>query len=86
MEESAAGSTASNSSSGAEVGGAGALAAALEGVDPSFMSQLLGSVDVDPNDPLIQAALAQLQQGGAQPPPGGDAKDKESKKRKGDDA
>lgn len=30
-------------------------------LDPEFVSQLLGSVDVDLNDPLIQAALQQLQ-------------------------
>ena len=30
-------------------------------MDPEFVSQLLGSVDVDLNDPLIQAALQQLQ-------------------------
>ena len=28
--------------------------------DPEFLSSLLGAVDVDMNDPLIQAALAQL--------------------------
>jgi hypothetical protein len=51
-------------------------------LDPAFVSQLLGSVDVDQNDPLIQAALAQLQGKG-------DAKEeddnKESRKRKGGD-
>jgi len=30
-------------------------------IDADFMNQLLGSVDADINDPLIQAALAQLQ-------------------------
>ena len=29
-------------------------------IDPDFLNALLGSVDVDMNDPLIQAALAQL--------------------------
>ena len=29
-------------------------------LDPDFVSRLLGSVDVDPNDPLIRAALAQI--------------------------
>lgn len=29
-------------------------------LDPAFVSRLLGSVDVDENDPLIQAALAQI--------------------------
>lgn len=35
--------------------------AASDAIDAEFMNQLLGSVDADINDPLIQAALAQLQ-------------------------
>ena len=34
-------------------------------MDPAFVSQLLGSVDVDQNDPLFQAALAQLNSAGS---------------------
>jgi len=53
--------------------------------DPSFASTLLSSAD--PNDPLVQAALAQL---GAQPPAdaskdGDKDDDTTGKKRKGDD-
>ena len=57
-------------------------------LDPSFVSQLLGSVDVDQNDPLILAALAQL---GASASESSNAeanqesKDEESKKRKDSD-
>jgi hypothetical protein len=29
-------------------------------LDADFVKQLLGSADVDPNDPMIQAALAQM--------------------------
>jgi hypothetical protein len=29
-------------------------------LDPEFVKQLLGGADFDPNDPLIQAALAQM--------------------------
>ena len=60
-------------------------------LDPAFVSQLLGSVDVDQSDPLIQAALAQMGAGGSnaeQKDPGsGDASGGggESKKRKGDE-
>lgn len=36
-------------------------------LDQEFVSQLLGSVDVDLNDPLIQAALQQLQESSATP-------------------
>jgi len=56
-------------------------------IDPAFVSQLLGSVDQ--NDPLFQAALAQLQ-AGSQPKneeekkKDGDAAER-GKKRKGDD-
>jgi len=66
-----------------------------EFVDQEFIHQLLGSVDVDLNDPLIQAALAQFQeqqkQGGAA---GGatssnsnqdSSKEDDSKKRKRDE-
>ena len=58
-------------------------------LDSAFVSQLLESVDVDQNDPLFQAALAQISQAGA---PGGDDKsgegadeDKNNRKRKGED-
>jgi len=57
-------------------------------IDPAFVSQLLGSVDQ--NDPLFQAALAQLQ-AGSQPKNNEEEKKKEEdvgergKKRKGDD-
>lgn len=56
--------------------------------DPSFASSLLSGADM--NDPLIQAALAQMQQGNQPPPPpgankDGDEKDEAGKKRKGDD-
>lgn len=59
-------------------------------LDSAFVSQLLESVDVDHNDPLFQAALAQLNEGA----PKGDKKeeegkggeeDKSNRKRKGDD-
>jgi hypothetical protein len=57
-------------------------------LDSAFVSQLLESVDVDQNDPLFQAALAQINQAGAK----GDDKsgegaeeDKNNRKRKGDD-
>jgi hypothetical protein len=36
-------------------------AAPVQSIDPDFLQSLLGSVDVDLNDPLIQAALAQLE-------------------------
>ncbi len=56
-------------------------------VDADFVSQLLGD-NVDRDDPLLQAALAQLgrgaadnQQGGA----GGGGNEDKSKKRKGPD-
>eukprot|EP01041_Mallomonas_annulata_P003290 gene3290-6518_t len=55
-------------------------------LDPAFVSQLLGSVDVDMNDPLIRAALAQINAGTGTGT--GEEKEKESKKRKdgpGDD-
>ena len=29
-------------------------------LDAEFVKQLLGGVDVDPNDPMVQAALAQM--------------------------
>ena len=57
-------------------------------LDPAFVSQLLGSVDVDQNDPLIQAALAQLQGPGAgagNDGKGDKDKEGENRKRKGDD-
>jgi hypothetical protein len=39
---------------------AGAAAGASGGLDADFVNQLLGSVGVDQNDPLMQAALEQL--------------------------
>lgn len=50
-------------------------------LDAEFLNQLLGSVDADMNDPLIQAALQQLNAGNASK---SDKKedDTESKKRK----
>ena len=71
--------TSTTSASSENTGGASFL-------DPAFVSQLLGSVDVDQSDPLIQAALAQLQ--GKGPGSGNDGKDDkegENRKRKGDD-
>lgn len=56
-----------------------------DAISPDFLNSLLGSVDVDMNDPLIQAALAQLT-GSALPEPPADDKDKGAQKRKhGDD-
>ena len=49
-------------------------------LDPAFINQLLGSVDVDQNDPLIQAALAQM---GVQGKP--EDASPETKKRKNED-
>jgi len=52
-------------------------------LDPAFISQLLGSVDVDQNDPAIQAALAQM---GVLPPKDDEeGKSPENKKRKDED-
>lgn len=47
-------------------------------LDPEFVSQLLGSVDVDLNDPLIQAALQQLQSDSKE----GDGDDDKNKRAK----
>jgi hypothetical protein len=47
--------------------------------DPEFVSQLLGTSD--PNDPLLQAALAQLRSANNQP----EEKKENDKKRKKDD-
>eukprot|EP01034_Spumella_vulgaris_P021880 gene21880-27955_t len=53
-------------------------------LDADFVNQLLGSGDHD--DPLIQAALAQMGGGGAKGgPPSGESEEDKSKKRKGDD-
>lgn len=58
-------------------------------LDSSFVSQLLESVDVDQNDPLFQAALAQINQAGAKgsgdDKSGGTEDDSANRKRKGDD-
>lgn len=51
-------------------------------LDPAFINELLGSVDVDQNDPLIQAALAQM---GVLPSAKSDDASPDSKKRKGED-
>ena len=54
--------------------------------DPSFASSLLSAAD--PNDPLVQAALAQLQQqtqSGSAPTEEESNNDATGKKRKGDD-
>lgn len=54
-------------------------------LDPSFVSRLLGSVDVDQNDPLIQAALAQINAASSSTttqPGQEEGGGKESKKRK----
>ena len=49
-----------------EQGGGGAAEASGGGVlDADFVNQLLGSVGVDQNDPLMQAALEQLGAAGA---------------------
>jgi len=56
--------------------------------DPSFVNQLLGSVGVDQNDPLMQAALQQLANSGRtddkrpSPDAGKDDEGNDSKKRK----
>lgn len=56
-------------------------------LDADFVSQLLGSVDVDHDDPLIQAALQQLTSGGSSNDEEklNDDEKKNSKKRKEDD-
>ena len=59
-------------------------AAGTEFLDAAFVSELLGSVDVDLNDPLIQAALAQLGAGAGASNVGGD--ENNAKKRKGPDS
>jgi hypothetical protein len=63
--------------------------AAAAFLDSSFVSQLLESVDVDQNDPLFQAALAQINQAGGAKVPGEDKSggedDSANRKRKGDD-
>ncbi len=57
-------------------------------IDSAFVSELLGAHDVNLDDPLIQAALAQLNDtsssAGSQINAKGD-EEKESKKRKGPD-
>lgn len=55
--------------------------------DANFAASLLSSADL--SDPLVQAALAQLNANQPPPPPGSDkdgSKDETGKKRKGDDA
>lgn len=71
--------------------GAQADASGSNFLDSAFVSQLLESVDVDQNDPLFQAALAQINQASAKEK-GADDKggegaedDKNNRKRKGDD-
>ena len=58
---------------------------ASEFLDSAFVSELLGSVDVDLNDPLIQAALAQMGAGGSGNNTTGDDTNN-AKKRKGPDS
>lgn len=64
---------------------AGGASAGFE--DPSFVNQLLESADL--NDPLVQAALAQLNAGSGGAPTNDGSKGSDdpekSKKRKGDD-
>lgn len=55
-------------------------AAGTEGfLDPDFVREMLGGVDLDPNDPLIQAALAQ---GSMLPKPEEKKEDKEGGKKR----
>ena len=101
LEMSLGGGAAAASAGGAATSAAAAAPAddSMAFLDPAFVSQLLGSVDVDISDPLIQSALAQMGAAGAAKPadgsdPGGSAGggdgsgegDKGSKKRKGDEA
>jgi hypothetical protein len=53
-------------------------------LDPKFVDQLLQSVDVDYNDPLIQSALAQLGNKTDESESKTD-KNEDSKKRKSED-
>jgi len=68
--------------------GSGATATSAQSdnfLDPSFVSQLLGSVDVDTEDPLIKAALAQISAGDTGTGTSTsetEEKEKENKKRK----
>lgn len=71
-------------SSPPEEGGAAASTASNEaqtvgGVDADFLNSLLGSSDVDLNDPIIQAALAQLSGGNPS------TEEKTNRKRKNED-
>ena len=84
----AAATTATSTTPAATTAAAAAGAPDSNFLDSEFVSQLLESVDVDQNDPLFQAALAQINQAGAK----GDDKsgegaeeDKNNRKRKGDD-
>ena len=56
-------------------------------LDPAFISELLGSVDVDQNDPMVQAALVQMgiEKGEKENAKETDKDSPENKKRKGDD-
>lgn len=54
-------------------------------IDQEFINQLLGSVDADMNDPLIQAALAQYQEDVARAGAGDGSKEDVSKKRARDE-
>jgi hypothetical protein len=51
--------------------------------DPQFLNSLLGSVDVDVNDPLIKAALAQLM--GSETQESGDSKGGAKKRKNADE-
>lgn len=73
-----------SSSSATQVNDAPATASTTEpssygGIDPEFLNALLGSNDVDLNDPLVQAALAQLTA------PSSDEKNNRKRKKEDDD-
>jgi len=75
----------SNSSSAHPPAIATSIDASTNAVNLDFVSQLLGQNNVDQNDPLILAALAQM--GAPPPPPPTDESEGEnSRKRKGDES
>jgi len=79
MDEDLAAAMALSMDSGAGSGGAMPPAPPVEGdqgfLDPAFVREMLGDVDIDPNDPLMQAALAQVTK------PDEKKEEKDSKKR-----
>jgi len=84
MEEEVSRPTATSSSSSSSTNTSSDTPAVL--LDSDFVSQLLGSVEVDKDDPLIQAALQQLGAGGEQKEKDDEKRDESgSKKRKEDD-